>query len=127
MKPGPRVYEYELPGGFQILAGKTAMDNDQLSIKIANPGDYWFHVRGVPGSHVILRHPSGEKPDRNTLKAAASVAAYHSKMRQGGVVPVACTLARYVTKPRGAKPGTVRIRKETILKVRPTIPKEGVK
>ena len=50
---------------------------------------------------------------------AAAIAAYHSKAREGGVVPVSCTRARYVTKPRGAKAGTVQIRKEVVLKVRP--------
>ena len=83
---------------------------------------YWFHVHGMPGSHVLLRARAGEKPDRKTLKEAAAIAAFHSKARKGGVVPVSCTLVRYATKPRDAKPGTVRIRKETVLKVRPNIP-----
>jgi predicted ribosome quality control (RQC) complex YloA/Tae2 family protein len=73
----------------------------------------------MPGSHVILQCPPGEQPDRETLKRAAAIAAYHSKAREGGVVPVSCTLARYVTKPRGAEKGTVQIRKEIVLKVRP--------
>lgn len=89
---------------------------------MADPNDWWFHVRGVPGSHVVLRARSDRAPERDTLKQAAAVAAYHSKAKTGGVVPVACTQARYVTKPRGAKPGTVHIRKETILKVRPALP-----
>jgi len=76
----------------------------------------------MPGSHVLLRARAGEKSDRKTLKEAASIAALHSKARKGGVVPVSCTLVRYVTKPRDAKPGTVRIRKEIVMKVRPGIP-----
>ena len=113
------IYEYDLPGDWKVLAGKSDADNDFLSLKAANPNDYWFHVRGMPGSHLILRAKPGEDPDRETLKRAAAVAAYHSKARNGGIVSVSCTMARYVTKPRGAKPGTVRIRKETVLKVRP--------
>jgi predicted ribosome quality control (RQC) complex YloA/Tae2 family protein len=65
-----------------------------------------------------------EEPDNATLKRAAAIAAFHSKARGGGVVSVSYTRAQYVTKPRGAKPGTVSIRKEKLLKVRPGIPEE---
>lgn len=118
------VYEYELPGGWKVLAGKTDEDNDTLSIRLAHPEDWWFHVRGMPGSHVLLRHRPDEEPDRETLKGAAAIAAYHSKAREGGMVSVSCTRAKNVTKPRGAKPGTVTIRRESLLKVRPGIPEE---
>ena len=118
----PDVFEYELPGGYQVLAGKTDVENDFLSIKFAAPNDYWFHVKGMPGSHVILMIGEKEEPAKEIIKQAAAVAAYHSKARSGGVVSVSCTLAKYVTKPRGEKPGTVHIRKETIIKVRPAVP-----
>ena len=118
---GARVIEYALPGGWRALAGRTDADNDYLSLKVARPDDWWFHVRGMPGSHVILQGPPGEDADRPTLKRAAAIAAYHSKAREGGIVAVSCTRARYVTKPRGAKPGTVQIRKEVVIKVRPAI------
>ena len=121
----PRVYRYELPGGWIVVAGKTDEDNDLLSIKTARPDDWWFHVRGMPGSHVLLKSKPGEEPDRETLKRAAAIAAYHSKARTGGVVAVSCTQARYVSKPAGAKPGTVLIRKETLIKVRPGLPESG--
>ena len=113
------IYEYELPGGWKVLAGKSDVDNDFLSLKVAKPNDYWFHVRGMPGSHVILRAKPSEDPDLETLKRAAAVAAFHSKARNAGIVAVSCTRARYITKPRGAKPGSVRIRKESVYKVRP--------
>jgi predicted ribosome quality control (RQC) complex YloA/Tae2 family protein len=118
----PRAFEYRLPGGWIVLAGRNDEDNDRLSLSLAGPNDWWFHVRGLPGSHVILRVTPGRDPDRNILKMAAAVAAYHSKARQGGIVPVSATRARYVTKPRGAKTGTVQIRKEIVLKVRPALP-----
>ena len=118
---GPRLLEYLLPGGWRVLVGRTDADNDRLSLKLAKPDDWWFHIRGMPGSHVVLQCPPGEEPDRQTLKRAAAIAAYHSKARQGGVTAVSCTRARYVTKPRGAKAGTVQIRKEVVLKVRPAI------
>ncbi len=125
MKPEePKFYEYLLPGGWMILAGRSEKDNDRLSLKIANANEWWFHVRGMPGSHVILRPPEGSKesPDKEMLKQAAAVAAWHSKARSGGVVAVSATLAKFVSKPRGAKPGTVSIRKETVFKVRPDLP-----
>lgn len=118
----PRFYEYRLPDGWIVLAGRSDWDNDLLSLKMARPNDWWFHVRGMPGSHVILRAREDVEPDRGTLKLAAAIAAYHSRARDGGVVAVSCTRARYVNKPQGAKPGTVRIRRETVLKVRPGLP-----
>jgi predicted ribosome quality control (RQC) complex YloA/Tae2 family protein len=114
-----RLIIYALPGGWRVLVGRTEADNDRLSLKLARPGDWWFHVRGMPGSHVVLQGPAGEEPDRTTREAAAAIAAHHSKARGGGVVAVTCTRARYVTKPPGAKPGTVQVRKEVVLKVRP--------
>lgn len=123
----PRLLEYVLPGGWKVLVGRTDADNDRLSLKVARPDDWWFHVRGMPGSHVILQCPAGGEPDRETLKRAAAVAAYHSKARQGGVVAVSCTRARYVSKPRGAKTGTVQIRREVVLKVRPAVPESAAK
>jgi predicted ribosome quality control (RQC) complex YloA/Tae2 family protein len=121
----PQAFEYTLPGDWIVLAGKTETDNDRLSLKVAAPNDWWFHVHGMPGSHVILRAKPDTEPDRETLKQAAAIAAYHSKARNGGVVPVSCTRARYVSKPRGAPPGTGSIRKETVLKVRPAIPEQA--
>ena len=120
-----RIYEYQLPGGWQVLAGKTDQDNDYLSLKLAHPNDWWFHIRGMPGSHIILRTQSNETPDRETLKRAAAIAAYHSKARAGGVVAVSCTKAQNVSKPRGAEQGTVSIRKETVIKVRPGLPEDN--
>ena len=116
------IIEYRLPGDWTVLAGKTDTDNDYLSLKMADPNDYWFHVRGMPGSHVILRAKEGEEPDKSVLKEAAAIAAYHSKAKTGGVTAVSCTMAKYVSKPRGAKTGTVIIKKESVLKVRPAIP-----
>ena len=104
-----------------MLVGASDADNDYLSIKIAEPDDWWFHADKVPGSHVILRAKPEAEPGRETLRQAAAVAAYHSKARSAGMTPVHCTRARYVTKPRGAKPGTVNVSRGKVLKVRPDI------
>jgi predicted ribosome quality control (RQC) complex YloA/Tae2 family protein len=120
--PEPRLYEHELEGGWVVLAGRTDEDNELLSTKLARANDYWFHVRGMPGSHVLLRAREGEEPSREILKQAAGIAAFYSKGRKGGVVPVSYTQARFVSKPRGARRGTVEIRREKVLKVRPALP-----
>jgi len=125
-EPNPKVHTYQLPGGWTVLAGRTDADNELLSLKVAGPRDWWFHVRGVPGSHVILRAREDAEPDREILKQAAAIAAYHSKARHGGKVPVAFTRACNVSKPRGAPTGTVTIKREKILKVRPAIPSPDV-
>ena len=67
-----------------MLAGRTDGANDRLSLKLARPNDWWFHVRSLPGSHVLLLSREGEEPSRDTLKQAAAVAAFHSKARSGG-------------------------------------------
>lgn len=120
--PPVRVWEHRLPGGWTVRAGRTDEDNERLSLKLAGPNDYWFHVRGVPGSHVVLEARVGEEPSRETLRQAAAVAAWYSKARAGGVVAVSCTKAGNVGKPRGAPVGTVEIRREVVLKVRPALP-----
>ncbi len=120
--PPPKLWEHELENGWKVLAGRSDADNDRLSLRIARANDWWFHVRGMPGSHVVLQVPDGEEASRDVLKQAAAVAAYYSKARSGGVTPVSATQAKNVSKPRGAKPGTVEIRKEIVLKVRPALP-----
>ena len=116
------TWNYELADGWQVMAGKTDADNDILSLKLAGPHDWWFHLHGQPGSHVILKAREGLEPGKEVLQAAAAVAAWHSKARGAGVVPVVCTRAANVSKPRGAKPGTVSIKNEKIIKVRPALP-----
>ena len=118
------AYIYFLGSEFVIIAGKTSKDNDFISLKVAGQNDYWFHVRSVPGSHVLLRSLESREPGRKELEQAAAVAAYYSKARNAGVVPVSCTQAKNVSKPSGVKTGTVTIRKEQVLKVRPALPNE---
>ncbi len=113
------ILSYVLPGEWVVLAGRTDAANDHLTVKLARAKDLWFHIRGMPGSHVVLRARDGDGPDKATIELAASIAAYHSKARHGGVVPVGFTEARHVSKPRGAKPGSVTMARESVIKVRP--------
>lgn len=117
----PRIISYELRGNWKLLVGASDADNDVLSTELARPDDWWFHADAVPGSHVILRAKADAEPSRETLRQAAAVAAYHSKARNAGSAAVYCTRARYVTKPRGVKTGTVKVARGQVVRVRPEI------
>lgn len=104
-KPLPPL-EFESQSGFKILVGRNNRQNDMLTLKQADKNDIWFHVKDIPGSHTIII-TNGKIPDDNTILYAAQIAAYHSKARDAGKVPVDYTKVRYVSKPRGAKPGMV--------------------
>ena len=106
---GYRVFEVD---GWEILVGKTARENDILSLKVGRPQDFWFHVAGMAGSHVVARHP--DRPDRlprEVKQVAAGLAAYFSKAREGGRVSVHWTTCRHVSKRRGAPPGQVQLQR----------------
>lgn len=91
--------------GIEILVGKNNKQNDILTLKTAAPTEMWLHVKNMAGSHVIIRKSEGI-PD-STLLFAAQLAAYFSKGRNSGLVPVDYTLCKNVKKPKGAKPGMV--------------------
>ncbi len=107
---------YLSPDGFVVLVGRSAEDNDILSVKIASPRDFWLHVASGPGSHVVVRNPDGlPRLPRETLRFAAGLAAAHSNARAGGRVAVHLATAGDVSKPRGFSPGKVEIRRfETV-------------
>ncbi len=112
-------------GGFEVWAGKSSMNNDELTLHHARPHDLWFHARGAGGSHVILRTGTGKgEPGKKAKEQAAAIAAYYSKMKNAGLVPVAMTERRFVRKPRGAKPGSVVIEREKVIFVKPSLPQE---
>lgn len=101
----------------RLLIGRNNRQNDLVTFKLARPTDFWFHVKDIPGSHVVLR--STELPDNTVLLTAAKVAAYYSKARHSSTVPVDYTLKKYVKKPHGAKPGFVIYDKQTTVYVTP--------
>ncbi len=109
---------------YHVYVGKDSKSNDYLSIKFAKQNDYWFHARGLAGSHVVLRvdNPKEGVP-KSVLKKAAAIAAYFSKGKTAGTTPVSYTLAKYVYKKKGMEPGKVMISKENVLLVKPEIPK----
>ena len=106
--------------GFEILVGKGDAENDRLTFEVAEPHDWWLHVAGHGGSHVVIRNPDQlPEPPRPVLQRAAELAAWHSKARDAGKVEVHVCRVADVTKPRGAPPGTVRLRRWTSLRVYP--------
>jgi predicted ribosome quality control (RQC) complex YloA/Tae2 family protein len=116
-----RVFTVE--GGFEVWAGKSSEENDELTLRHARPEDLWFHARGAPGSHVILKVASASgNPGKRARLQAAAIAAYYSKMRTARLVPVAVTKRKYVHKPKGAKAGSVVLQREEVLIVEPGLP-----
>lgn len=98
------------PDGYTVLVGKSADDNDQLSLHLCAPGDFWFHLAGDSGSHVVVRNPeSVERLPRETERFAAALAAGYSKARHAGRVAVHACRGGDVSKRRGQPPGEVTL------------------
>lgn len=100
--PKSKPYKYESSDGILMEVGKNAAQNDRLTTS-AKPNEWWLHAKDMPGSHVIIHH-EGELPQQ-TLKEAATLAAWYSKGQRSSSVPIDYTLRRYVKKPSGAAPG----------------------
>ncbi|MFA5072354.1 MAG: NFACT family protein [Nitrospirota bacterium] len=112
-------YKKILFQGWEILVGKSAKGNDYITTGLASPDDIWLHAEGMPGSHVLIRNPhKADIPDDVLVKAAA-FAAFHSKGKNAGKVSVTYTQARFVKKPKGAKPGLVTLTERKSIMVRP--------
>lgn len=92
--------------GLEILVGRSNMQNDELTFKLARRTDLWLHVQKLHGSHVVLR-TDGIEPPLRSIEEAASLAAYYSQGREAGKIPVDITQIRFVKKPVGALPGAV--------------------
>jgi predicted ribosome quality control (RQC) complex YloA/Tae2 family protein len=115
---GYRTLEVE---GFLILVGKGDADNDHLTFGVAEPQDFWLHVSGPAGSHVVIRNPEKlDEAPRVVVERAAELAAWHSKARgaRGKVEVHLCRVAD-VSKPRGFAPGQVLLRAWKAVKVYP--------
>ncbi len=102
----PTVAQFITPSGRRILCGKNNVQNEYITHKLADRNDYWFHAKGVPGSHVVLI-TDGEEPSDEDFTLAAEIAAHYSKASGGQNVGVDYTLVRHVKKPTGGKPGFV--------------------
>ena len=96
-----------LGDGARALVGRSPHGNADLTFRIARPEDLWFHARGIPGAHVILRIDDARPPLQEEMQKAAALAAHYSKAHASDKVEVDYTERKYVRKRPGGAPGLV--------------------
>lgn len=102
----PVVAEFRTTNGYKVLCGKNNYQNEYITHTLAERCDYWFHAKGVAGSHVLLVTNGSEPPERD-FTDACEIAAFYSKARNGSLVSVDYLLAKEIKRVPGAKPGFV--------------------
>jgi predicted ribosome quality control (RQC) complex YloA/Tae2 family protein len=115
--PGAR--RYVSSDGYEILVGRAARDNDNLTFKVAKPNDLWLHAADYPGSHVIVRNPTRKEIPHRTIVEAAQLAAYFSQASKDPKVDVHHTQRKFLSKPKGGAAGLVRMSKFRNVVVQP--------
>ena len=101
-----KPFHYISADGYDMYVGKNNFQNEELTFKVATGNDWWFHAKGCPGSHVIVKTNNTMPPD-GTFEDAARLAAYYSKNRSSGKVDIDYIEKKQVKKVPGAKPGFV--------------------
>ncbi len=120
-----KYWHYLIDDKYHVYVGRDSKSNDYLSIKFAKQNDYWFHARGLPGSHVVLRvENTKEVMPKDIIKKTAAIAAYYSKAKTAGTASVSYTFAKFVYKKKGMLPGKVMLTKEKTILVKPDIHKD---
>ena len=117
------VRRYLSTDGYEILVGRAARDNDNLTFRVAQPNDLWMHAGDYPGSHVVVRNPTRKEIPHRTLIEAAQLAGRFSQASEDTKVVVHYTERKFLSKPKGAAPGLVRLSRFRSITVEP---KEGV-
>ena len=120
-----RPMQYKTSGGYPLLVGRNNVQNDELTFRIAEKGDIWFHVKDIPGSHVIMV-TDGDEPGERDYTEAAELAAYYSKAT-ADLVAVDYTAVKNIKKPQGAKPGFVIYKTNYTAYVKPSVTVEEIK
>lgn len=110
--------QFAIATGRPARVGRSAADNDTLTLRFAKPDDLWLHVKGRPGSHVVVPLGRGEDPTPDLLVDAAHLAAHFSTAKKESDVEIIYTRRRYVQKPKGAPAGSVRLLKEKTIMLR---------
>jgi predicted ribosome quality control (RQC) complex YloA/Tae2 family protein len=105
----PGMRRYRSSDGYEVLVGRTARDNDQLTFRVARPNDLWLHAGDYPGSHVIVRNSSRTEIPQRTIIEAAQLAAKFSQANKDAKVTIHYTRRKFLSKPKGAAPGLVRM------------------
>ncbi|MCS6329605.1 MAG: NFACT family protein [Nitrospira sp.] len=98
--------------GYPIFVGRNARENDELTFGLARSEDLWFHARGTPGSHVVVRLEKGTEPPLETLRDAATLALLYSDLKKSGKGDVIYTRRKWVKKSKGQAPGAVTVTQE---------------
>lgn len=106
--------------GFHIYVGKNNYQNEEITFKLASGNDWWFHAKGIPGSHVLVKTQGKELPD-NTFEEAAKLAAFYSKGRNQEKVEVDYLEKRNIKKPGNYKPGFVIYHTNFSMAIKPEI------
>jgi predicted ribosome quality control (RQC) complex YloA/Tae2 family protein len=117
---GRALRRYRSSDGYEVIVGRGARENDELTFRVARSYDTWMHAADYPGSHVVVRARGKEDaiPHR-TLVEAARLAAHFSQARKDAKVAVNYTQRKFVSKPRGAAPGLVYLSSFRTLLVEP--------
>lgn len=115
----PGVRRYLSTDGYEILVGRGARDNDHLTFKVAKPNDLWLHAADYPGSHVVIRNRSRAEMPQRTIIEAAQLAANYSQAKTDNKVNINYTQRKFLSKPKGAAPGLVRLSQFRTLIVEP--------
>jgi predicted ribosome quality control (RQC) complex YloA/Tae2 family protein len=101
-----------------VLVGRGAARNDDLTFHVAKPYHLWLHVRGVPGAHVVVPLRRNQVCSSDLLVDAAHLAAHFSDARGESIVAISYVARKFVRKPRGAPPGAVTMEREKVLALR---------
>jgi len=113
------VRRYLSTDGYEILVGRAARDNDQLTFKIAQPNDLWLHAGDYPGSHVVIRNPTRKEIPHRTIVEAAQLAGRFSQASEDSKVVIHYTPRKFLSKLKGAAPGLVRLSRFKSITVEP--------
>lgn len=115
----PGMRRYLSSDGYEVILGRTARDNDKLTFREARPNDLWLHAGDYPGSHVIVRNSSRKEIPHRTIVEAAQLAAKFSQASKDAKVNIHYTQRKFLSKPKGAAPGLVRLSKFRSITVEP--------
>lgn len=119
--PEAQLLRYYSPQGFEIVVGRNARQNEEVTFGVAKAEDIWLHARGAPGSHVIIRN-GGQPVQPETLHMAAQLAAYYSKLRGEKAATVIFTPRRFISRAPGGHTGQVTVREEETITVPGELP-----
>ncbi len=116
--PRQPYHAFRSSTGRRILVGRSAADNRRLTFQVAQSHDAWMHVRGVPGSHVVIPLARGQEPDSETLLDAGHLAIRYSRVAGDAAAEISWTLRKFVRPAPGGNPGAVFVSQEHTITIR---------